>query len=61
MQNYFKKNKFLWLTFAVALAVLFYFYHEILLAPNDVLFSADGDGIKNYFTNTIQNLVIFRV
>lgn len=50
MRNYFIKNKFLWLTFTVALAVLFYFYHEVLLSPNEVLFSAQGDGIKNYYT-----------
>ncbi len=50
MRNYFLKNKFLWLTFGVALIVLFYFYHTVLLAPNDFLFSAEGDGIKNYYT-----------
>ena len=50
MRNYFIKNKFLWLTFGVALMVLFYFYHEVLLSPNSYLFSATGDGIKNYYT-----------
>jgi hypothetical protein len=50
MQNYFIKNKFLWLTFGVAFFVLFYFYYEVILAPNSYLFSAAGDGIKNYYT-----------
>ena len=50
MRNYFIKNKFLWLTFGGAFLVLFYFYHEVLLAPNSYLFSVAGDGIKNYYT-----------
>lgn len=50
MRNYFIKNKFLWLTFGVALGLLFYFYREVLLAPNDFLFSPNGDGIKNYYS-----------
>lgn len=38
------------LTFALSFGVLFYFFHAVLLAPNDFVFSSGGDGIKNYYT-----------
>ena len=44
------KQKFVLLTFLIAFAVLFFFYHQVFLAPNDYLFSEGGDGIKNYYT-----------
>ena len=50
MTHFLRKNKFPLLVFLVATAVLFFFYHEVLMAPNDFLFSANGDGIKNYYT-----------
>lgn len=43
-------NAFGLLTFLVATSVLFFFYAEVLLAPNDYLCAPDGDGIKNYYT-----------
>ncbi len=36
--------------FLVSFGVLFFFYAGILFHPNDFLFSASGDGIKNYYT-----------
>ena len=50
MQHFLSKNKFVFITFLVAFAVLFFFYHEVLLSPNNYLFSPHGDGIKNYYT-----------
>lgn len=42
------------LTFLLAIVVLFYFYHEVLLHPNDLLFASGGDGLKNYYTFLFQ-------
>ncbi|WP_070138095.1 hypothetical protein [Crocinitomix algicola] len=44
------RDKFIYLTFLAASAVLFFFYSTVLLAPNDFLFDDGGDGIKNYYT-----------
>ncbi|MBK9190509.1 MAG: hypothetical protein IPM77_02855 [Crocinitomicaceae bacterium] len=33
----------------LGVAVLFYFYSEVILAPNQYIFSQGGDGIKNYY------------
>ncbi len=38
----------------IALAFTFGFYGSVLLHPGDYLFSADGDGLKNYFTYNYQ-------
>ena len=38
------------LAFVLGLVWVSGFYSEVLLAPNDVLFSGQGDGIKNYYT-----------
>jgi hypothetical protein len=38
------------ITFLLSFAVLFFFYHTVILSPNDYIFSASGDGIKNYYT-----------
>jgi hypothetical protein len=37
------------LAFLLALLVLFFFYHEVLLHPNSYVFAPNGDGIKNYY------------
>lgn len=50
MLNFLTKHKFALLTAAVSFLILFFFYYQVFLAPNDYLFSADGDGIKNYYT-----------
>ena len=50
MLQYFIRNKFLYLTLFVSIAILFVFYSTIILSPNDYLFDAGGDGIKNYYT-----------
>ena len=34
----------------IAFVLLFYFYADVLIAPNSFLFDAGGDGIKNYYT-----------
>lgn len=34
----------------IALVTVFFFYGDVLLAPNNYMFSIGGDGIKNYFT-----------
>jgi hypothetical protein len=39
-----------WVTIAVSFIWLFSLYSNILLHPDDHMFSASGDGIKNYFT-----------
>jgi len=49
MQDFLKRLKYPTLTFILSLAVLFYFFHVVLLAPNDYLFAPGGDGIKNYY------------
>lgn len=54
MKNFWKINQVAFLCFFLAFGVLFFFYSKILLHPNDVLFSADGDGIKNYYTYLYQ-------
>jgi len=43
------KVQFLILSF-LNLAFLAFFYGDVLLQPNQHLYSADGDGIKNYYT-----------
>ena len=37
------------ITFLLAGLVLLFFYHEVLLHPNDYVFAPGGDGIKNYY------------
>jgi hypothetical protein len=32
------------------LGFMFFFYGKVIIAPNSYLFSADGDGMKNYYT-----------
>lgn len=50
MQRFIANSKYPLLTFMLAFAILFAFYHAVLLSPNSYLFSANGDGIKNYYT-----------
>lgn len=38
------------LTFSLSFLILFYFFHEVILHPNDYLFSPEGDGVKNYYS-----------
>ena len=47
--------------FTLGLAWISLFYGKVLVAPNDFLFSADGDGIKNYYTflYSIRHLFVF--
>lgn len=45
-----QKLKFPGITFVLSFAVLFYFFHEVIIHPNDYLFSPEGDGIKNYYS-----------
>ena len=45
-----KSWKGLLLTIIISLTFLFTFYGKILSSPNTVLFTAGGDGIKNYYT-----------
>jgi len=49
-----EKSKLPALTFILSFAVLFYFYYEVLLNPNDLLFASGGDGLKNYYTYLFQ-------
>lgn len=39
-----------WFVFMISIGILFFFYSDVLIAPNDYLFSNTGDGIKNYYT-----------
>jgi hypothetical protein len=50
MINKLQQFKYPLFTLLLALVVLIYFYHLVLLHPNEFLFSANGDGIKNYYT-----------
>ena len=43
------KLKYPSLTFLISFAILFFFYHEVILHPNDYLFASAGDGSKNYY------------
>lgn len=45
-----KKLLFFLLSVAIALLFVAYFYSDALFSPNAFLFSAWGDGIKNYFS-----------
>lgn len=47
--------------FTLGLAWISIFYGTVLVAPNDFLFSAAGDGIKNYYTfvYSIRHLAVF--
>lgn len=38
------------ITVSLITLLLFYFYSEVILHPNDYLFSNWGDGVKNYYT-----------
>jgi len=38
------------LTFFLAFIVLTFFYHQVLVDPNNYLFAPSGDGIQNYYT-----------
>lgn len=42
------------LTFLLSTVILFYFFHTILLAPNDYMFTAHGDGAMNYYSYMFQ-------
>lgn len=35
-------------------AILLFFYGKILIAPNQILFNASGDGLKNYYVPMMQ-------
>ncbi|MEX1002347.1 MAG: hypothetical protein WDZ35_09565 [Crocinitomicaceae bacterium] len=50
MLGFLKRLKFPALTFLISALVLFYYFHEVLLHPNDYLFAPGGDGIKNYYS-----------
>lgn len=41
-------------TMVLALGVCFRFFKELLLHPNEYLFGADGDGLKNYYSVAYQ-------
>lgn len=45
-----KQTKFILLLVLLMLVFMFSFYGKALMAPNSYLFSADGDGMKNYYT-----------
>jgi hypothetical protein len=38
------------LLIVISFCIVVFFYHKIILAPNDVIFSEHRDGIKNYYT-----------
>ena len=40
--------------FIAAFAILFLFYHKVLLSLNNYVFAPTGDGIKNYYTYMFQ-------
>lgn len=41
---------FILLTGLLSFCLLFFYYGEVLIAPNSYLFDAGGDGIKNYYS-----------
>ncbi len=41
-----------WAALAISIAVLFALYGPVLIAPDQYLFGAEGDAVKNYFTFT---------
>ncbi|MBI1836493.1 MAG: hypothetical protein HYR91_04440 [Flavobacteriia bacterium] len=55
--RFYKSNKEIFVIGIIMFCLLYCFYGDILISPNSYLFSADGDGIKNYFTYNfyIQN------
>ena len=54
----FQSNKHVFLSSLVvvllAVAVCFRFFGEMILQPNEFLFGAEGDGLKNYFSVAYQ-------
>ncbi|MCB0755526.1 MAG: hypothetical protein KDB98_08040, partial [Flavobacteriales bacterium] len=52
----FNRQVFLSATVVVlmAIAICFRFFGEIILHPNEFLFGADGDGLKNYYSIAYQ-------
>lgn len=43
-------QKYTLLVFTISFLILLFFYHKVLLHPNDYVFANGGDGIKNYYT-----------
>jgi len=43
-------QKYTLLVFSISALILLFFYHKVLLHPNDYVFANGGDGIKNYYT-----------
>ena len=50
MSKLFQSKYIPYYTFLLVLGIVFSFYHDIFLEPNNFLFSSTGDGIKNYYT-----------
>ena len=46
-----KEIKFKIITLLFSIIILCIFYTDVLINPNAYLFSASGDGIKNYYTS----------
>jgi hypothetical protein len=45
------KKKSNWILLALfATSILLFFYHKVIFAPDEYIFSSNGDGLKNYFT-----------
>lgn len=45
-----KKHLPIFVLLGISLILIFFLYGEVILNPNQYLFSSTGDGIKNYFT-----------
>ena len=52
----FNRNNFLsgFAVVVLAIGVCFRFFKDILLHPNEYLFGAEGDGLKNYYSVAYQ-------
>ncbi len=47
LSNPLLKNIFVWF---LAIAPIFFLYHQLIFNPNTILLDSEGDGIKNYYT-----------
>lgn len=54
MKAYLFRAKYPGLVFALSFLVLSYFFHTVLFAPNDYMFTGMGDGVMNYYSFMYQ-------
>ncbi len=54
MRDFFKKFGVLSILILSTVILISWYYGEIIIAPNQILFNATGDGLKNYYVPMMQ-------